>query len=397
MSIKRSPADFIVDELLKPGFRPEAREGPFAVYRLSKEGMATPEAVGQWARKWKIKPGALAYAGLKDKYARCTQHVSLRLALAGGAPPERDGESHWNVERLGWAKRHVQADDLAGNRFRIVVRGLHAAECAGMDRAIELLRVPDRPALRFVNYFGDQRFGSARHGQGFVARLLVDGDFEGALQLALCAEARKDRREVKAFKRALTEGWGRWQEVLPKLRRCPERRAIEHLAQHPGDFRGAFGWLPYFLQQMCVYAYQSHLWNAVARGLAARCEGSRSERIVADDPFGVMLFPAAAAVPAEWAELDVPLLSRKTEMKEPWAEVAREVLEEEGLDLNKLRIPGVRRPFFGETPRRLFAEAAEFSIAPPVREGQEPLAARTLEFVLPPGAYATVLLRALGQ
>ncbi len=65
MSIKRSPADFAVEEILKPDLALLARpDGPFALYRLKKETLATPEAVGRIARALGAGPGALAYAGL---------------------------------------------------------------------------------------------------------------------------------------------------------------------------------------------------------------------------------------------------------------------------------------------------------------------------------------------
>jgi tRNA(Glu) U13 pseudouridine synthase TruD len=61
-------------------------------------------------------------------------------------------------------------------------------------------------------------------------------------------------------------------------------------------------------------------------------------------------------------------------------------------------VPGLRRPDFGEAPRGLFAEAAGFALDPPTAD--ELFAdrlRRSVRFELPRGAYATVLLRALGQ
>ncbi len=36
--------------------------------------------------------------------------------------------------------------------------------------------------LGVVNYFDSQRFGSLKHGQGYIAKDLIRGDFEAALQ-----------------------------------------------------------------------------------------------------------------------------------------------------------------------------------------------------------------------
>ncbi len=403
MTIKRQPSDFQVTEVLSPELlatlRPEP--GPVALYRLTKDGLSTPEAINAVLRALHFPHRALVYAGLKDKHARSLQHVSLTLSNDQEEAPAGGEGPGWKLERLGWVDRAIQARDIAANGFQIVVRALTEEACRDMDQAIELLALPRDPAagpyaLRVVNYFGDQRFGSARHGHGFLARHLIRGEFEAALKLALAVPARKDHRSVKEFKRAVAAGWGQWKELLPKLRRCPERAVIERLARNPKDLRGAFCELPYFFRQLCIYAYQSWLWNAIARGVVATRCAEPGPVLSADDPFGEMLFPMARSVPEELIELELPLLGYKTELKEPWAAAAAALLEVEGITTAALRIPRVRRPFFGEEPRRMFVQAAQFVISAAEPDGQGRFS-RTISFELPRGAYATVVLRALGQ
>jgi len=122
--------------------------------------------------------------------------------------------------------------------------------------------------------------------------------------------------------------------------------------------------------------------------------------LAADDVFGEMLFPTREAVPPELAEIDFPLLARKTVLSEPWKDAAEMVLKEEGITVEQLEIPGVRRPFFGEEPRKLFFVADGFDPGRPAQDesADDPRRKkRTISFSLPRGCYATVLLRALGQ
>jgi tRNA pseudouridine13 synthase len=401
--IKRTPADFQVEEFLNDDVSKLIQpEGPFALYRLEKQSLATPEAVGQIARVLECPSGSIAYAGLKDKHASTIQHVSLKLEGEKPVPEKQSGEG-WKLERIGFLPRSITAQDISRNLFHITMRNLTPQDAFDQDEAARLLTVTGangNPALRVVNYFGDQRFGSARHGQGFLARHLIKGDFENALRLAIATEARKDRMEQKKFKRELLENWGKWREVLPKLRRCPERKAIERLANSSGDFRAAFCALPYLLQQLSVYAYQSHLWNAIARRMIEKLCVPLGKVIAAEDPFGEMLFPETSATPQELASLNIPLLAKKTELIEPWKEAADEILKEEGIAVTELEIPGVRRPFFGEEPRSLFFTAQEFKLDRAERDDSADNAKRlkrTITFALPRGCYATVLLRALGQ
>jgi tRNA pseudouridine13 synthase len=409
--IKRTPTDFQVEETLGKDLAAlPVNEGPFALYRLSKEGLATPEAVGRIARELKVPANTFAYAGLKDKHASTIQHVTLKLENLP-PPPEKASGAGWSLERLAFVSRPIASADIARNRFRITLRNLTPQDCFDMDRAARMLAIgdgkesgADKPksslALRIVNYFGDQRFGSARHGKGFIAQHLIRGDFETALKLAIATEARKDRMEQKVFKRTLLEHWGDWKELLKKLRPCPERKAIERLGNSGGDFRAAFCALPYMLQQLSVYAYQSHLWNAIARGVVEKHCAPRGPVLAAEDVFGEMLFPTNEAMAPELIDLDLPLLARKTELREPWREAAEAVLKEEGIEVAQLEIPGVRRPFFGEEPRKLFFVAEDFQPGRPEHDESADdtrRKKRTVSFALPRGCYATVLLRALGQ
>lgn len=411
MTIKCQPGDFEVEERLSPDFsvRILRQPGPSVLYLLEKSGLATPEAAALAARSLGVPCSSVAFAGLKDKYAHTTQHISvswMRGADPAAAPVSAYGES-WKISRLGWLASPITGAAIGENAFRVVVRRLGADECGRMDEAVRLLGRPGESAvsapgrLRFVNYFGDQRFGSARAGRGFAAKCQILGRHEEALRLALAEPYAKEKRAGRELKELMAEQWGNWRFLLRAMPRCQERAAISHLVKRPGDFRGAMRMLPYLFQQMCVYAYQSHLWNSIARRLVLELCCRESEPIRRDDAYGELVFPLPAAVPEELLKLELPLLGRNSGLSGIWAEAARRVLEEEGLSSTRiLRIPGVQRPFFGESMRGLFAEAGDFSLKRPEPDGPqkgERLFRRELRFTLPRGAYGTVLLRALGQ
>ena len=401
--IKRSPTDFLVEEILSQELLDLSKQpGPFALYRLKKESLATPEAVGRIARALNVPSGTIAYAGLKDKHASTIQHLTLKLE-PDATPPEKLAGPGWSMERIGFLPRSITASDIHRNRFGITVRNLSEQECFDMDQAVRLLSPADAAknrGPRLINYFGDQRFGSARHGRGFIARNLIKGDFEGALKLAIATEARKDRMDQKIFKRTVREQWGNWAGLLEKLRPCAERKPIERLVHSSKDFRAAFCALPYMLQQFSVYAYQSHLWNAIARRTVERLCAPLGQVLAVGDIFGEMLFPSAEAIPAELEGMNLPLLAHNTELVEPWKGPAEEVFKEECIEVGELKIAGVRRPFFGEEPRALFFEAEQFKLGKPEKDDSakdSKRRKRVLTFCLPRGCYATVLLRALGQ
>ncbi|MCC6676888.1 MAG: tRNA pseudouridine(13) synthase TruD [Phycisphaerales bacterium] len=405
MTIRRLPTDFRVDEVpvreVRAGWLSAPPGRGHVVYELTKTSLTTPDACAALAKTIGLRGGAADYAGLKDKHARTVQFVSLPWdgPRMKGSPPAQAAGTGWSARLEGWSPQGITAEAIACNRFTICIRDLSPAASDEMDARAGLLAERDKDGWRLViiNYFGDQRFGSARAGRGFMARRLIEGDFEGALRLAIGTPARKDAPRVKRARKVIAEHWGRWAEALAVLEKGPERRVIEGLAAG-GDYKDAFASLPYFEQVMAVESYQSRLWNGVARRLAARMAGGDALR--AEDVFGEMLFAPARTIGVEWRGLEVPLLASTSRLEGEWAGAAAEVLAEEGIGVEQLRIPGLRRPAFGEAMRPLVVRAEGFEMPGP--EGDELCAGgrrlkRTARFELPRGAYATVVLRALGQ
>ena len=405
MTIRRTPEDFRVEEITTSAFQaslvPEQDVShPFAVYTLEKTSLATPDAIGFIARDLKVPRTAVSAAGLKDRHAVTTQTVTVDTAALRGRPPRFLSDDLWRMSGVGFAQRAAESSIIAANRFTLVVRGLDKRAADEMVRRSVVL-ADERGDLLFVNYFGDQRFGSNRHGQGWVGRALIEGDFETALKLAIGTPARKDSGPTRALTRALANHWGDWNTALENFGRMPERGSIETLARG-GSFKDAFAALPKFTQEICVEAYQSHLWNQIARELAdALAEQVAQRAFEADDNFGPLIFPRAAALTPAFRELPIPVPSPRAIMPECLSEIIAGILADEGVTLETLRIPGLQRPFFGGGDRAFVARARHWSISPPEFDefaGNSPAnLACTVRFELPRGAYATVLLRALGQ
>jgi tRNA pseudouridine13 synthase len=402
MTIRRQPQDFLVSEVLRAEvlglLRPSG--GSHALYLLDKQSRTTPDAVAALARALHVPAGQVAYAGLKDKHARTRQHVSVPLAARPpearhAAPAPALSDLNWSATLLGTLPRAIAASDIDHNAFDLVVRDLTPAALSEMDRRAALLR--DGADLLIINYFGDQRFGSARHAGGFAGAALVRGDFEHALRLLIGTPARKDSGPRRTLTRALASRWGQWPALAAELPRCPERRAVEALATG-ATFAQAFAALPNLLQVLSVEAYQSHLWNAAARSLAAdAADRAGTESLRTDDDFGEMVFPPAPAA-RELEHLRMPAPAPGVEPCPPWGEALTAALASEGLTFDDLRIPGLRRPAFGAAERPLVVRAMGIDLSPPARDdlaGKRPM--RRVRFALPRGAYATVVLRALGQ
>lgn len=409
MAIKSQPQDFIVDEVLDPAYRAKIEQtpGPFVVYHLTKESLTTPEAVSCFAKALGMPANKVLAAGLKDKHAQTTQHVTVEAGKNSAKFPKMMEGQGWKAKRTGFTHAPINAQAILANRFKITIRALTRKDNENLDAAAHALMVePQELAsgkgrLLVVNYYGNQRFGGARAGEGFLAPLIIRGEFEAALKIILASPHRKDLRQVKNFKQTCREEWGMWQAMLPKLPKMSLRAPIEKLARSGGktthDFREAFAALPYFEQQMAVEAWQSLLWNRTACKLV-EAHGPVARAL--DDTFCRIAFPVPSTVHARWRQLMLPVLGKNSGLHEPWKAAAQAVLEEEGITTANLHIPGLDRPRFGEVERQLFIEATDFHAANPQQDETQDKAIRfkrTLSFTLPRGCYATVLLRALGH
>lgn len=403
MKIKRLPEDFRVEEamLAETARLVSDRRGSFLLLRALKRGLATDEMVGRIAGALGIPARSIGFGGLKDKHALTAQYVSVPAAALGGRSPESISgvaAPGVSIEPAGWLPRPFGANDVAGNRFDLVLRDLTRRESALLDERRRGLSVPGSRGrtLRFVNYYGGQRFGGAGRGSDFAGRRLVAGDFEGALRLLIASPVRKDPRSRKEVRSAVAAGWGRWNDLARTLPPSPEREAVSALARGAG-FRGAFAALPALDRQMAIESYQSLLWNGTARRLVR--ELVPPPLTEAASLAGPLLFPETAKVPASLAGLAMPLLSPAARLEEPWGKAAAETLAAEGIPLADLAVPGMRSPRFGEVHRRLFVEAERCAFGPAEPDetgtGRGRLRRRT-RFFLPRGAYATVLLAALG-
>ncbi len=410
MTLRRFPQDFKVEEELSGEARASVSPTPAAraVILLEKVSLTTPEAVGRLASLLGVRAGQIDPAGLKDKHAVTRQHVwaawPTGLAHAPvGTVWEAPG---LRAELVGWSDTAPGAAAIGANRFEIVVRDLsHHASDEMAQRAAALVRADG--GLLMPNYFGDQRFGSARHGQGFPGAAIARGDFIEAIRLLIGTPARKDTGKRREFTRTCAPHWGDWKRLAVEAPRCPDRKAIEMLAAgHPPA--AAFGSLPYTLQQLAVESFQSYLWNQTARALIERecVDAGGSGLLSADDDFGVMVFPGAAGLPRRLLDLVIPMVGDGTRLAPPWGVHAEAALRDAGLDsvgngVVSLRVRGLRRPAFREAPRPLFVTAAGFTMsdaeADETAKNPKVRVKRTLGFRLPRGAYATVVARALGQ
>ena len=272
-----------------------------------------------------------------------------------------------------------------------MIRDLSADAAAKAERAVARIPIDGLP-----NYFDDQRFGSVGFSGGFVAQAWLRGDSERALRLAIAESNLSDRPGTKQEKAILRECWGDWPEAKARLDRSHARSLVTYLCDHPSDFRGAFARVRRELRSLYFSAFQSHLWNLTLASLIEQMT-RLDQRVcldfkVANLPIHRDLDPDQAA---QLAACRVPLPASRTQLPEtgPERECALAVVADHGLTWQDLRVRHLKDVFFskGERPALFFPSDLKYALGPDeIHPGRKKL---RLDFELPKGAYATLVVK----
>ncbi|RMG35007.1 MAG: tRNA pseudouridine(13) synthase TruD [Planctomycetota bacterium] len=385
MKLKCLPEDFVVEEIAAV----EPTGGPFALYRLEKRSLGTPEALQAIRRRWRLPQHAVCHGGLKDRHALTRQYVTIYRG------PRRDlRQTNLTLTYLGQTERPFRSADIVSNAFEIVLRALTERQAKDVLNTVDVLATEGVP-----NYFDDQRFGSVGVGGDFIAKAWCRKDYERALWLALAEPNVHDRAREKRQKQILRECWGDWGECKRRLERSNRRSVVTFLADHPRDFRRALALLPKDLRSLYVAAFQSALWNRLlAAWLRQLCKPEQLVPVsfkLGRHPFPTRLDEGQRE---RLFTARLPLPSRRLRDVDPQLRPLLEtVLAEEGLSLADLRIPYPRDTFFSKGMRRAAVRPEALSAAEDADELYPGRRRITLKFRLPRGAYATIVIKRLTE
>jgi tRNA pseudouridine13 synthase len=309
---------------------------------------------------------------------------------AGRCPPSI-ADKNFHAELEGYSQSPVTARAVRGNRFSLVLRDMTDAEIrsAGVNlRAAQSTGIP--------NYYDEQRFGSARHGGGFMGKSIFLGRREEALKLYFLA-SKHDDQKTRKLKKLVTEKWGRWDECMdPAFGEYG--RVLSYLKAHPRAFHKALSVIDRRFLVFALNAYQSFLFNEVLRryiqGLAEKHTFPVKSLKYA---FGTYLFPESLgeAARAELSGKELPVPGYDTQVQDPVERaIVEEVVGAEGIRLSDLRVRQMRRLDIHGVMRPAMANLG--GLEEPGVDSDELYPGRkkmSISFFLPRGSYATILIK----
>jgi tRNA pseudouridine13 synthase len=147
---KQTPRDFVVEEIPLYEF---SGEGEHLILFVRKKNLSTTEMIGQIARYLGIKNKEIGYAGLKDKHAMTKQYISLHRKHEEAM----EGFNFEGIKILSktYHNNKIRIGHLRGNRFYIKLKKVNPTSATKIDEVLKNIEKEGMP-----NFFGYQRFGN---------------------------------------------------------------------------------------------------------------------------------------------------------------------------------------------------------------------------------------------
>ena len=402
-NIRQLIDDFYVEEISS---KTESKEGRYLIVELNKRDWDMHHVIRDLSRSLGISQKRFSWAGTKDKRAITKQKISI-----WDVSEEELGNIHLprvELHAIGRSIKKVGLGDLLGNSFRITISGV-ALPPEEAEKRIQLISDEIAQVGGVPNFFGVQRFGTLRSITHLVGDVIIKGDFERAALTYIAKPFTSEPAEVRSAREYV---WGTHDfkgglRLFPRYLRY-ERAMMNHLVSNPSDYIGAFRILSPGLKKLFVHAHQSYIFNKILsrrlqKGLPLNIamEGdivcfvnksglpdiSRLQFVKNDNVDGINNL-----IRRKRAFVTAPLVGYESQLaKEEPGEIERAVIDEMRIDLTDFAIPKMPELASSGLRREVLLSVQ------PIHEINDELNASctkvALEFSLPKGCYATVVLR----
>lgn len=387
MKLKCQPEDFFVEENVNIVFD---TNGLYSIYKLEKQFWDTFDLLDYLSRKYKLKQ--IGRAGIKDRYSHSIQYISIK-----DDKQKQIKEDNFSLNFIGRSNTPVTQNILLKNFFRIVIRDLTEKEVKNIQNNLVSVRKYGSP-----NYYDEQRMGSARAKQGFIAQKLILGHYNGALKLYLATPSKFDDSRTRKLKKHLNEHWGKWDDCLQASTNLKQfRYPLLYLVKHPKDFKGAIKTIRRDLIEMFINAYQAYLWNETLKKIIVNRQIDFYSRTY---HFGELYFYNELLDKniLYFNNLSIPAPSPKAEFIDAMIkQVMEQALENESkqtkqeITLKKLKIDlGIKGLFFKPYERKAIIIPEQMKAEGPSPDDlYENKYKIILSFTLNKGSYATMLIK----
>lgn len=400
--VRKNPEDFYVKEVISDEFvqKYNSSNGKYFLYTLEKRELTTFESILRVSKMLKTHARNISYLGLKDKDAVTEQYIAVRSEKRD--LPESLEADGMKLRLVGKYTKALSKDYLEGNFFRITLRDISDPNAlAKIERFKELVSKHG-----FVNFYGYQRFGTTRPINHKVGLHLLREEYEYAIKTLIGVpgigeDSTKTEAKVKYLESNNIE-------VLSNINLGEyEKKVVKYLSKNKQDYKGAIMKLHPSLIRLFIEAFSCYIFNLIVSEIIRERGIERITELNEDEFFVVPLdrYYAQVEAVAKINEKLNKIKNLKAEIKERRAMLAiatpgylteqlitketKKLLDLFKIDTNTFFIkerpeasyPGQYRTIISYVKEFYFHEVSSGVIS--------------LEFFLPRGSFATVLLREL--
>ena len=421
--LKVYPEDFIVreitptgrvlsitDQKLNPMQNIQPPKTSYTQIDVIKKNEDTILAAEKIASRLNIDSNFVSWAGLKDNRAITVQRMTIKGDYRHKiANLEFD---NFFIKNIHYSKKPIKLGDLWGNKFEIIVRNIGNIDEGSLHKITTEFR-NQIAKLGFPNYYGLQRFGSIRPNSFLVGKYIFLMDYKKAVEEFLYATYPPEHDIVKICREQLRDT----QDFENALKCFPEglyyeRLMIQHLVKKPEDYLGALKRIPRPLLNLLMSSYQSYLFNkAISQRMLH--EGNLIQP-KPNDIISLLLDENGLTTPLRYRfekwkkphlrkvlELDLarimcPILGYDSKLSDSYFKtIYSKILRKERFKLEYFKNGKELKAYdFRGSFRSVIVKPKDLHVTPQYDKTKPVI---QIQFSLPKGTYATMLLRELSK
>jgi tRNA pseudouridine13 synthase len=348
MIIKKSPEDFIVEEL---PVKEWDDAGHYAVFKLIKTNLNTERAIEIISGKFHVSRSIIKYAGSKDRHAITTQYISIPSKNIVVSKICMDDED-LKLSHVGYTDEPLSLGSLKGNRFVITARELTPKESSNIKS--KNIRDTNNDETHIIpNYFDDQRFSINNYNIGLN---ILKRNYKKAVEF-MCESSSiyKDATDI-------------------------------YILSNPNDYIGALKHIPKKTLLMLIHSVQSYIYNeALTKILIEYAERNSIEYYIVEYSMGRLIFYRDISNYEKCGIENLELLGFDTKTVNHYV---NNIIKELGLTQRDFIVRAIPDLSVEGTTRECFVNVENLEI---ISMNERTI----LEFELPKGSYATMVLKAL--
>ena len=361
--IRQNVEDFIVSEILSEKSLASIKQSDgYAVYKLKKQNIDTNHALKEIFKKTGVRLKSL---GLKDSFAITEQFV---CSMNKSRAIQDFVASKYSLNKIGFVQKPLTKKNMIGNHFQIKISD-PSSDPSKFDEYDKIL-----------NFFGYQRFGSARPVTHLVGKAIVQRNFSNAIKLLVSFTSEFDSKEHTEFRKQLADE-SNYKKLLSDIppQMDLERIAISEMIEHNDPLK-AIKALPLSIRRFFVQAYQSYLFNKTVSMAFENGEDlfSPQEGDVCFDKNGIL----GKYIKGLEQSISIPLVGYSYYKKTRFDYYTSQILKQEEISPKDFYLKEIQELSNEGGYRNSAVSCADYSVND-----------NTISFSLSRGSFATIVLR----